>query len=64
MKIFEIQTIAFFTPKMKTFPMVHINSKSFSRSRATQETLFERPLYVKSRHFGPKRYFIFFNIAQ
>jgi len=52
------------TPKMKTFTMAYISSKCLYRSKATVETLFVRPWYVKSRHFRPKLHFTFSEIAQ
>jgi len=58
------QTITFFTLKMKTFAMVYIESKCFSRSKATLETLFARSSYAKSRHFDQKPLFTFSEIAQ
>lgn len=43
--------------------MACIKLKGLSRSKVAPETLFVKPLYVKSRHFGPNRYFIFSSIA-
>jgi len=58
------QTIAFLTAKMKTFTTACIKPRYCSRSIGTPpETLFVRPCYIESRHFGQKRHFMFSEIA-